>query len=98
VCERARALLGLELDLACCPHAAGPPRCWCRKPLPGLVLEVALRRGIALDRSIVVGRSAADRTLAARLGATHADAAAFFGESAEGRATRPSVTPPPEGR
>ena len=26
-----------------CPHAAGPPVCWCRKPLPGL--------GVLLDRA-----------------------------------------------
>ena len=29
-CER----LGLDVDVEYCPHEAGPPRCWCRKPLP----------------------------------------------------------------
>ena len=24
---------------AYCPHEAGPPKCWCRKPLPGLIVE-----------------------------------------------------------
>jgi aryl-alcohol dehydrogenase-like predicted oxidoreductase/histidinol phosphatase-like enzyme len=65
---RVRELLGLDIDLACCPHDAGPPICWCRKPLPGLVLEFAMRRGVALERSIIVGGSAADRTMAERLG------------------------------
>ncbi|HWI19860.1 MAG TPA: aldo/keto reductase, partial [Vicinamibacterales bacterium] len=27
---------GLAIEFEYCPHAAGPPRCWCRKPLPGL--------------------------------------------------------------
>ena len=38
---------GLRFDLDICPHGAGPPRCWCRKPLPGL--GVALIHRHALD-------------------------------------------------
>ena len=67
--SRLRDVLG-EVDVACCPHDAGPPMCWCRKPIPGSAIEFAMRRGISLARSIVVGRSAADRTMAERLGAT----------------------------
>ena len=65
---RTRAALGVDISIACCPHDAGPPICWCRKPLPGSVLEFAIRNNVALDRSIIVGRSAADRTMAERLG------------------------------
>jgi histidinol phosphatase-like enzyme len=61
-----------------CPHDAGPPVCWCRKPIPGSLLEFTLRRGVALQRSIVVGGSAADRTMAERLGMTFRDVAQFF--------------------
>jgi aryl-alcohol dehydrogenase-like predicted oxidoreductase len=75
--ERTRRALGFDVAIACCPHDAGPPICWCRKPLPGLVLEFALQRGVALDRSVVVGRSAADRTMAQRLGAAYRDATEF---------------------
>ena len=64
-----RMLLGGDVDIACCPHDAGPPVCWCRKPIPGSVVEFAVRRGVALDQSIVVGNSAADRTMAERIGA-----------------------------
>ena len=64
-----RAQLGVPVDIACCPHDAGPPTCWCRKPIPGRVLEFAARRNVALERSVVVGTSAADRTMAARIGA-----------------------------
>jgi aryl-alcohol dehydrogenase-like predicted oxidoreductase len=66
---KTRADLGVDITFACCPHDAGPPICWCRKPLPGSILEFAIKRGVALDRSIVVSRSAADRTMALRSGA-----------------------------
>ena len=69
--QRLEELLGAA-DSAYCPHDAGPPRCWCRKPIPGSVVEFALRRDVSLSRSIVVGLSAADRTMAERLGAQHA--------------------------
>jgi aryl-alcohol dehydrogenase-like predicted oxidoreductase/histidinol phosphatase-like enzyme/predicted kinase len=75
---RLRELLG-DVDIAYCAHDAGPPICWCRKPIPGSVLEFARRRDIALTRSIVVGRSTADRTMAERIGARFEPAASFFG-------------------
>jgi hypothetical protein len=78
---RTRELLGLEIDLRYCPHPAGPPICWCRKPLPGRVLEFALPRGVDLGRSIAVGRASADRTLAQRLGMTYREDGAFFAEA-----------------
>ncbi len=80
--ERARELLGLEIDFGYCPHAVGPPVCWCRKPLPGLVLEFAARRGIAVEECLLVGKGPADRTLAERLGATYRDGAEFFADGA----------------
>lgn len=61
--------LGGSVDWACCPHDAGPPVCWCRKPIPGQVIEFARRRDVDLSRSIVIGSSAAARTMAGRLGA-----------------------------
>ena len=60
--------LGVPIDTASCPHDAGPPICWCRKPIPGSVIDFAVRRGIALGRSVVLGSSAADRTMAERIG------------------------------
>jgi aryl-alcohol dehydrogenase-like predicted oxidoreductase/predicted kinase len=70
--------LGVEAELACCEHDAGPPVCWCRKPIPGLVIDVARRRQVALPRSLVVGSSAADRTMAERLGARFEKSDTFF--------------------
>ena len=54
---------------AVCTHPGGPPVCWCRPPLPGLLLEFARREGVAPERSVVVGTSATHRTLAQALGA-----------------------------
>jgi hypothetical protein len=71
--ESARIAFGIEIDLACCTHEAGPPVCWCRKPIPGSVLEFAARRDVALDRSVVVASSAADKTMGERLGAMVVD-------------------------
>ena len=73
-----RKLLG-DVHIACCPHDAGPPVCWCRKPIPGSVLDFASGRGVALDRSIVVGTSAADRTMAERISAHFEPSGSFFG-------------------
>jgi aryl-alcohol dehydrogenase-like predicted oxidoreductase len=78
---RVREALGLEIWLAHCPHDAGPPVCWCRKPLPGSVLEFALRNGVSLEQSLIVGHSAADRTMAERLGAEYRESGAFFGDA-----------------
>jgi len=75
---KTRADLGVDISFACCPHDAGPPICWCRKPLPGSILEFAISRGIAFDRSMIVGTSSTDRTMAQRLGATFRDTNEFF--------------------
>jgi aryl-alcohol dehydrogenase-like predicted oxidoreductase len=76
--SRARETLGLEVDLACCPHDAGPPICWCRKPIPGSVLEFAHKRRVSLAGSLVVGRSTADRTMTERLGTAFRSSESFW--------------------
>ena len=64
---RANEQLGVAVSWSYCPHPAGPPVCWCRKPLPGLVLAIAHAHSIDLARSRLIGASPADRTLASRL-------------------------------
>jgi aryl-alcohol dehydrogenase-like predicted oxidoreductase len=59
------------VEAAVCPHPGGAPTCWCRPPLPGLPLAFARRHGVDLARSIMLGTSAAHRTLATALGARH---------------------------
>jgi len=75
---RTHRLLGLEAETRFCPHGAGPPVCWCRKPLPGLGVELVARHRLDAPRCLYVGRDAGDRTFAARLGFQFRDAAAFF--------------------
>jgi aryl-alcohol dehydrogenase-like predicted oxidoreductase/predicted kinase len=57
------------VEAAVCPHGGGPPVCWCRPPLPGLVLAFARTSGVDPARSTLVGTSAAHRSLAAAVGA-----------------------------
>jgi histidinol phosphatase-like enzyme len=56
---------------ALCPHPAGPPVCWCRPPLPGLIQAFARTHSVDLSRSILVGTGPAHRTLAKTIGATY---------------------------
>jgi histidinol phosphatase-like enzyme len=56
-------------DVIRCAHAAGPPVCWCRKPMPGMAVVLAHRHGLDLARSVHVGTGAADRGFAARIDA-----------------------------
>jgi len=57
------------VERALCPHPGGPPICWCRPPLPGLLLAFARGHGIDPSRSTLVGTSTVHRTLATTLGA-----------------------------
>jgi hypothetical protein len=69
--RRLAAVATGPLEAALCPHAAGPPRCWCRPPLPGLALAFARAHGVDPFRSVLVGTGPAHRTLAAALGARY---------------------------
>ena len=72
--------LGLEVEF--CPHAAGPPRCWCRKPLPGLGVVFVHRHALDPAQCIYVGAGPQDPGFARRLGFRYRDAADFFGSAA----------------
>ena len=65
---RTRELLDVNIHFACCPHPAGPPICWCRTPLPGLVIGFIDEHELDPTRSILIGKPPADRTLAERIG------------------------------
>ena len=56
---------------ALCPHPGGPPTCWCRPPLPGLLLAFAREHQVDPARSTLIGTSSAHRTLATTLGARY---------------------------
>lgn len=69
--DAALDMIGGDAEGALCPHAAGPPQCWCRPPLPGLLMAFARRHGIDPVRSLVVGTGPAHRGLAEALGARY---------------------------
>jgi hypothetical protein len=71
--------LGVPIDALYCPHDDGPPACWCRKPLPGLGVVLVERHRLDPARCVYVGRDAADRGLARRLGFAFREAGEFFG-------------------
>ena len=69
--EQLSAEVAGPVEGAVCPHGGGPPKCWCRPPLPGLPLAFAREHGIDPARSTLIGTSPAHRTLAATLGARY---------------------------
>jgi aryl-alcohol dehydrogenase-like predicted oxidoreductase/predicted kinase len=75
-CER----LGLDVEVEFCPHAAGPPRCWCRKPLPGLGVVFVQRYRLDPAQCIYVGAGPHDVGFARRLGFVFRDAAGFVSD------------------
>jgi aryl-alcohol dehydrogenase-like predicted oxidoreductase len=71
VVARLAAAVSGPVQSALCPHAAGPPTCWCRPPLPGLPLAFAREHGVEPSASMLIGAGPAHRTLAASLGARY---------------------------
>ena len=63
-----REMSPATVDAALCAHPAGPPVCWCRPHLLGLVLRFARKRGVDPASSVFVGTSATHRSMAATLG------------------------------
>jgi aryl-alcohol dehydrogenase-like predicted oxidoreductase/histidinol phosphatase-like enzyme/predicted kinase len=69
---------GLSIEVHYCPHAAGPPRCWCRKPLPGLGVLLIHRHRLDPARCVYVGEGSQDPGFARKLGFTYREAGEFF--------------------
>ncbi len=63
--------LGPDVELGLCPHPAGPPSCWCQRPLPGLVVAWMRARRVDPAQTRYHGAGPADRALAERLGVTY---------------------------
>ena len=68
VFARMNALVGFPIEVEYCPHPAGPPTCWCRKPLPGLGVLLIHRHRLDPARSVYIGGGAADPAYARKLG------------------------------
>jgi histidinol phosphatase-like enzyme len=75
---RMQELLDLPIEIEYCPHGAGPPTCWCRKPLPGLGVVFIRRHRLDAAQCIYVGAGPQDPGFARRLGFQYRDAGDFF--------------------
>jgi hypothetical protein len=73
-----REALGVAIEIEYCPHPAGPPVCWCRKPLPGLGVAFVQRYRLDAARCIYVGSGPQDPGFARKLGFQYYDANDFF--------------------
>lgn len=73
-----RERLGVPIAIAYCPHAAGPPACWCRKPLPGLGVLFIKRYQLDPAQCLYVAAGPQDPGFARRLGFRYVEAAEFF--------------------
>lgn len=60
--------LGLPLTLVTCTHPAGPPVCWCRPPLPGLVRAAIHEHGTNAAHTRMLGADANAERLAIAAG------------------------------
>jgi aryl-alcohol dehydrogenase-like predicted oxidoreductase len=63
-----KARLGMPIEFAFCPHGAGPPTCWCRKPLPGLGVLLIHRFRLDPAQCVYIGDSRQDPGFARKLG------------------------------
>jgi hypothetical protein len=63
-----RSVVAGPVDHALCPHPAGPPICWCRPPLPGLLLAFAHSRRLDPGRCTFIGATPTHRRMASTLG------------------------------
>jgi aryl-alcohol dehydrogenase-like predicted oxidoreductase/predicted kinase len=74
--EETIQLHGHQLPVVRCTHPAGPPICWCRSPLPG-ILELHTRRlGLNPELCTLISAKPTDRTLGARMGVARVVSAA----------------------
>jgi histidinol phosphatase-like enzyme len=70
--------LGVAIEVLYCPHAAGAPTCWCRKPLPGLGVVFIQRHRLDPSQCVYVGSGPQDLSFARRLGFQYRTATDFF--------------------
>lgn len=71
-------LVAAPIEFEYCPHPAGPPICWCRKPLPGLGVVFVHRHRLDASQCLYVGGGPHDSAFARKLGFQFRDAGEFF--------------------
>jgi aryl-alcohol dehydrogenase-like predicted oxidoreductase len=69
--DRVRTLVPGSASGSLCPHPAGPPVCWCRPPLLGLILHFARREAVETARSVLIGATTTHRSMAETLACSY---------------------------
>jgi HAD superfamily hydrolase (TIGR01662 family) len=71
--------LGVELaEVRYCPHSVPPITCYCRKPGPGMGVELIVKHKLDPRQCVYVGDRGTDASFAARCGFRFEDQAEFF--------------------
>lgn len=71
--------LGVKFEeVLYCPHKVPPITCYCRKPGPGMLVELIYRYKLNPKESIFVGDMTTDKTCAARAGMKYISEEIFF--------------------
>lgn len=78
---RTNELLGQDIPVLFCPHPSGAVKCWCRKPMPGLGVQLVETYGLDRAASLYVGDLETDAQFAANVGFGFQTADAFFGDN-----------------
>jgi HAD superfamily hydrolase (TIGR01662 family) len=76
--EKTNQLLGFEIDYRFCPHHNFPPTCYCRKPIPGLGVDLIIDYELDPSKTIMVGDMKSDQTFAERCGFQFISSEKFF--------------------
>lgn len=78
--EQTNKLLGVDIEYSYCPHTIGGKgiECYCRKPMPGLLIQFIEKYKLDRAETIFVGDQTTDKTCAARAGVKYVDQKDFF--------------------
>jgi HAD superfamily hydrolase (TIGR01662 family) len=76
--EETNRQLGLKIDFRFCPHKVPPISCYCRKPGPGMGVELIVKYRLDPRQCIYVGDMGTDKSFAERCGFQFQEAEAFF--------------------
>lgn len=71
-------MLGIPIDYRYCPHKVPPITCFCRKPMPGMAIELFWEYKLDPTKCIMVGDQTSDKTFAQRAGMEFIHADDFF--------------------
>ena len=76
--EETNKQLGVKIDFRFCPHKVPPISCYCRKPGPGMGVELIVKHNLDPRQCIYVGDLGTDKSFAGRCGFQFQEAEAFF--------------------